>query len=158
MRTARLRRALPALVATIVLAALLGPARARAQGDGPLYLPLVARPAVATLAFATGVNPESGEPIAPGTAFPGGTDLIYVAVRLEGYAGRSYRVDFAAPDGQKVTGASRSILSNDFRAAPSYCFTTSTCELDRSPLPGGVYTVELFVDGALAGSGQFTVQ
>lgn len=163
METTRFSRlALLTLAALPVLAALamLAPAPARAQGGpAPTYLPLIVRPALAAIEFATGVNPETGEPIAPGTRFPSGTDLLYVAYRLEGLQGRQYRLDFTYADGETLTGTTRTAPGNAFRNWTSYCITTGgSCTSGRVPLDPGTYTARLYVDGQLFSEGQAVIQ
>ncbi len=136
------------------------PAARRAQADDHrIFLPAVSPGAqTGTLAFATAVDPVTVEPIDPATVFPAGTDLIYVVVHMQRYAGGSYRIVFTAPGDERLLGTDRSITSNDYRAASSYCFTVSTCSLSRSPFPPGVYTVELIVNDAVVAREQFSVQ
>ncbi|HMQ35578.1 MAG TPA: hypothetical protein PKD53_33025 [Chloroflexaceae bacterium] len=164
-RVSLARLAIP-LLAALALAGLgaaaprsAGAGQAAQAGENVVYLPAVSpgQP-VATLAFATAVDLTTGEPVAPATRFAAGTDLIYVAARMQRFAGGSYRIAFSAPGGERLDGVGRPIPNNDYRVAPSYCFTTSTCEADRAPFPPGVYTVELLVGEDVVATGQFSVQ
>ena len=89
--------------------------------------------------------------------WPAGTGQIYVAVRFQGYGGRSGRIDLASPTGV-VEGGTFFIPADDATAAPLFCFTPSSCELERVPMLRGTYTAKVFVDGVLAGSGQFRIE
>ncbi len=125
-------------------------ASARGQSDTTrVYLPLLARPPIITVQFAANANRETGELINPATEFDVGLDLLWVSVRLEGYApGRLMRLDFTFPNGGNLTGSSRTITGQDFRYTTAYCLTTAfTCDSGRITLPSGPYTARVFVDG-----------
>lgn len=116
--------------------------------DQQLYLPLVVRAPVTIVEFAATVDLETGEPINPATDFDAGLDLLWVSVRLQGYAGRSMRLDFAYADGETLTGRPRSVDGDEFRFTTAYCITTDfTCDSGRLPLPVGDYTARVFIDG-----------
>lgn len=131
---------------------------APAQDRFYAYLPLVERQVVATIEFAAGVNSETLEPIGPSESFASGIDLIYVAWRLEGFQNRQYRMDFTVPDGQTLTGTTRTAMSNDLRAFEAYCITTITCDSGRRQLPAGTYTARLYIDGQLFGERRATIR
>lgn len=58
------------------------------------------------------------------------------------------RLDFTFPNGESLSGSSRTIAGLDFRFTTAYCLTTAfTCDSGRVPLPSGPYTARVFVDG-----------
>lgn len=140
-------RRLGALLLLMLPLAFIAPARSQGNST-PVYLPFLSRPPVVSVTFAANFNRDTGELIDPGTEFASGIDLLYVSVQLQGYTGRLARLDFAFPDGQTLTGSSRTVTGNDFRFTTAYCITTAfTCERGREPLPTGPYTARVFVDG-----------
>ncbi len=116
--------------------------------DQQLYLPLLARAPLASIEFADEVDPETGVPIASRSVFDAGLDLLWVSVRLEGYAGRSMRLDFTYADNETLVGQTRPVEGDDYRFTTAYCITTAfTCERGRLVLPVGRYTARVFIDG-----------
>ncbi len=116
--------------------------------DQRLYLPLLARAPLASIEFASEVDPETGVPIAPTASFNAGLDLLWVSVRLEGYAGRSMRLDFTYADDETLVGRTRTVEGDDYRFTTAYCITTAfSCERGRLVLPVGQYTARVFIDG-----------
>ncbi|MGQ9926670.1 MAG: hypothetical protein ACUVS4_07345 [Chloroflexaceae bacterium] len=140
-------RWLKALLLLILPLACSAPARS-ADGSTGLYLPFLARPPLVSVAFASTINRGTGELLDPGTNFPVGLDLLWVSARLQGYAGRTLRLDLTFPDGETLAGNERQVTDNDFRYTIAYCITTAgTCEFGREPLPAGPYSARVFVDG-----------
>ncbi len=138
------------LLLILALPLVVGSAPARGQSDTTrVYMPLLARPPIITVQFAADANRESGELLNPATEFDVGLDLLWVSARLEGYAtGRLMRLDLTFPDGESLTGSSRTITGQDFRYTTAYCLTTAfTCDSGRVTLPSGAYTARVFVDG-----------
>ncbi len=134
----------------ILILALVCSAPARGQPNTTqVYLPVLARPPIVTVQFAATANRETGELLNPATEFDAGLDLLWVSVRLEGYSpGRLMRLDFTYPNGESLSGSSRTITGLDFRFTTAYCLTTAfTCDSGRVPLPSGPYTARVFVDG-----------
>ncbi|MCX7789572.1 MAG: hypothetical protein N2378_02945 [Chloroflexaceae bacterium] len=143
---ARYRR-ISALLLLIMPLAFIGPARSQSAST-LVYLPLIARSPIVSVTFASNANQETGELLDPRTEFAAGLDLLWVSVRLEGYAGRVMRLDFTYADGETLAGSNRSITNNDFRYTTAYCITTAfTCDRGRVALPAGPYTARVFVDG-----------
>lgn len=116
--------------------------------DQQVYLPLLARAPLASIEFADEVDPETGVPIAPRASFGVGLDLLWVSVRLEGYAGRSMRLDFTYADAETLVGQTRPVEGDDYRFTTAYCITTAfTCDRGRLVLPAGLYTARVSIDG-----------
>ncbi len=136
-----------ALLLLILPLAFIAPARS--QDDSTrVYLPFLARPPLVGVTFASAVNRNTGELLDPGTDFAAGLDLLWVSARLQGYAGRTLRLDLTFPDGETLAGNDRQVTSNDFRYTIAYCVTTAgTCDFGRLPLPAGLYTARVFVGG-----------
>lgn len=136
-----------ALLLLILPLAFIAPARSQ-DDTTRLYLPFLARAPLVGVTFASAVNRNTGELLDPGTDFAAGLDLLWVSARLEGFAGRTLRLDLTFPDGEALAGSDRQITSNDFRYTIAYCITTAgTCDFGRLPLPAGLYTARVFVDG-----------
>ncbi|MFQ3661513.1 MAG: hypothetical protein SNJ69_03860 [Chloroflexaceae bacterium] len=143
----RYRRAGVLLVILVLLLVCNAPARGQSVTTR-VYLPLLASPPIVTIQFAADANRETGELLNPTTEFDVGLDLLWVSTRLQGYTRRQMRLDFTFPDGNTLTGSTRTVLDQDFRYTTAYCLTTAfTCERGRQTLPSGPYTARVFVDG-----------
>lgn len=145
-----IRRLLPALLLLPAVALGCKKAPEPAPPVGEATVPAPAAVAVASFDLGTAVGPDF-RVTAPSTTF-GVRDTIYVSIATTGSStAATLATRWTYEDGQVVHEDSRTI-------APTGPVATEFHIMNAQPWPAGAYKVEVMLDGASAGTRDFTVK
>lgn len=120
------------------------------------YLPLIARPLLATATFGTAVD-QNGRPTPPLTTIGADQRKLYYNVSVQGAAGQPYRIEYILPSGP-LDPDQGTFAGNDINAPGLICYTSGLdCESPTSTLRPGTYTIRVLVAGVLIAESSATV-
>jgi hypothetical protein len=123
-----------------------------------VFLPQLSTAQAARISFGTGMREDSDLLTGVADSFTYGLDLLYVQVDMQGVADQAFQLDLVFPDGERIEGRPYTPYTPDFLETRAYCLSLFSCWGGREPLPEGVYTAELFLNGRLWQTARATIR